>query len=321
MSASVDTRPELPALPLAAWQASKDTLHLWAQVLGKVRMTSTAPRNHWWHVPLYVDVRGLTTRRMHAPNGLTFQIDFDFVDHHLLVTTSPGAVESFALVDGLSVAAFDELLHATLRRLEIDVTISERPFGMPMTTPFPADAEHATYDRDAVTRFWRILDWTDSVFEEFAGWYCGKTSPVHLFWHSLDLAVTRFGARRAPARRMPIPSLKRRTRMRSSRSASGPATRTSPNPPITPIRPPTSRPARASALPRASALGSTVRRIARNAPVRSRTRRDRATSTLLAFLESAYEAGADLAGWDRRELASTWCPDPPHLEELLGRAG
>jgi hypothetical protein len=116
-------------------------------------MASTVPRNHWWHVALYVDVRGLTTRRMHASSGVAFQIDFDFVDHRLVVSTDRGAVESFALSDGLSVAAFDEKLHATLRELEVDVPIRETPFGVPTRTPFPEDMEHASYDRDAVERF------------------------------------------------------------------------------------------------------------------------------------------------------------------------
>src|SRR5438128_2182518 len=187
---------QLKPLPLEGWEATKDTLHLWVQIVGKVRMASVAPRNHWWHVPLYVDVRGLTTRRMHAPDGTTFQIDFDFVDHTLVVRTGQGAVESFALADGLSVAEFDEGLHATLRRQGIDVSIREQPYGVATTTPFREDRDHAAYDRDAVERFWRILDWTDGVLEEFAGWYCGKSSPVHLFWHSLDLALTRFGGGR-----------------------------------------------------------------------------------------------------------------------------
>src|SRR6266516_2159119 len=195
---SVSQHVELPELPLASWEATKKTLHLWVQIVGKIRMASTAPRNHWWHVPLYVDVRGLTTRRMHSKSGVSFEIDFDFIEHRLVVATSEGAVESFALVDGLSVAGFDEQLHAVLARLGIDVTIRETPLGVPMTTPFPADQEDAAYDRDAVERFWRILGWTDGIFEEFSGWYCGKTSPVHLFWHSLDLAVTRFGGKRAP---------------------------------------------------------------------------------------------------------------------------
>jgi hypothetical protein len=198
VSAMAET--QLPDLPLESWEATKDTLHLWSQIVGKVRMASTAPRNHWWHVALYVDVRGLTTRRLHAKNGVALEVDFDFVDHRLVVTTSRGEVDSFELVDGLSVAKFDEKLHATLARFGIDVAIRETPFRLPTTTAFPVDREHASYDRDAVERFWRILGWTDAIFEEFAGWYCGKTSPVHLFWHSLDLALTRFGGRRAPAR-------------------------------------------------------------------------------------------------------------------------
>src|SRR5437588_2859422 len=120
--------PSLPELPLERWERSKETLHVWTQIVGKVRMASTAPRNHWWHVPLYVDVRGLTTRRMHAPSGVVFQIDFDLVDHRLVVRTNLGAVDSFELVDGLSVAAFDEKLHSTLRRLDVDVAIRELPF-------------------------------------------------------------------------------------------------------------------------------------------------------------------------------------------------
>src|SRR5262249_32646459 len=106
--------------------------------------------------------------------------------------------------DGLSVAEFDAQLHAALRRLGVEVEIRESPYGVPMTTPFPDDREHAAYDPDAVTRFWRILDWSDSVLEEFAGWFCGKTSPVHLFWHSFDLAVTRFGKRVETASADPV---------------------------------------------------------------------------------------------------------------------
>ena len=199
MNPDVRLSSPLPPLPLEEWESTKQTLHLWAQIVGKIRMASTAPRNHWWHVPLYVDVRGLTTRRMHSAEGVSFQVDFDFIDHALVVKTSRGQSRSFPLVDGLSVADFDARLHAMLGELGVDARIAENPFGVPVTTPFPEDREHAAYDQDAVQRFWRILDWTDTVFEEFAGWFCGKTSPVHLFWHSFDLALTRFGATRAPA--------------------------------------------------------------------------------------------------------------------------
>src|SRR5256885_7462449 len=187
----------LPSLPLEEWEPAKQTLHLWAQIVGKIRMASSPPRNHWWHVALYVDIRGLTTRRLHSADGTPFKIRFDFVDHQLAVDTHE-KTDAFSLHEGLSVAEFDERLHGTLDGLDLDVKILESPFGVPMTTPFPDDREHASYDPDAVERYWRILDWSDHVFEEFSGWFCGKTSPVHLFWHSLDLAVTRFSGRSAP---------------------------------------------------------------------------------------------------------------------------
>ena len=142
-------------------------------------------------MPLYLDVHGLTTRLL--PPG--FEIRFDFVAHRLVVETAKDE-RAFDLVDGLTVAEFDRRLHEALG--ELDVAILEKPYGVPMTTPFPQDTEHATYDREAVERFWRALDWSADVLEEFAGWFAGKESPVHLFWHSFDLAVTRFSGRAAP---------------------------------------------------------------------------------------------------------------------------
>src|SRR5262245_19824782 len=184
----------LPELHLRDWRPTEETLHLYVQIVGKIRLATTPPRNHWWNVPLYVDTRGLTTRRLH-PRGTTFEIAFDFVDHALRISTADGRARSLELGSGLPVAEFDARLHALLAELGVDVEIKEQPFGVPMTTPFPEDLEHASWDRDAVERFARILDWSDSVFEEFSGWFNGKTSPVHLFWHGLDLAVTRFSGR------------------------------------------------------------------------------------------------------------------------------
>ena len=192
-------RPDLPELLLEAWEPTKTTLHLWAQIVGKVKLAATAPRNHWWNVPLYLDVRGLTTRRLHH-GQVSFQIDLDFIDHRLVARTNRGQQGSFPLHDGLSVASFDRQLHQLLDQLGVDVAIREDPYGVPMTTPFPADTEHAAYDLEYVGRFFKVLGWADTVLEEFSGWYCGKQSPVHLFWHGFDLAVTRFSGRRAPAR-------------------------------------------------------------------------------------------------------------------------
>src|SRR5947207_9336834 len=146
------TMAHLPPLPLAEWQPTKDTLHLWSQIVGKIRLATAAPRNHWWHVPLYLDVRGLTTRRIRAGEQTTFQIRFDFVDHRLVIETTTGAAAGFELVDGLSVAEFDQRIHLALSELGVDVAIRERPFGVASTTPFPEDREHASYDAKAVER-------------------------------------------------------------------------------------------------------------------------------------------------------------------------
>jgi hypothetical protein len=299
----------LDPLPLASWERTKDTLHLWAQIVGKIRLASTAPRNHWWHVALYAGVRGLTTRRMHSPLGVAFQIDFDFVDHRLEVSTSAGAVESFALADGLSVADFDRRLHATLRGLGIDVEIREDPFGVPMTTPFPEDDEHSSYDRDAVERFWRILDWSDTVFDEFAGWYCGKTSPVHFFWHSFDLALTRFNGRRAPE----LDGVDGVTREAYShevvsfgfwagdRNVGAPSYYSYAAPEPVDLRLQRLYPEQARWAEQTNGSLALL-------PYEAvRTAAD-PRATLLAFLESAYRAGADALGWNRDELASSWCP-------------
>ena len=147
--------------------------------------------------PLYVDTRGLTTRRLRSESG-DFDVSFDFVAHELVVRTSRGELNSFPLADGLSVAAFYESFVALLAGLGIAVEIKAEPYGVPVVTPFAEDSEHASYDREAVERFWRALRWIDWTLQEFAGWFCGKTSPVHLFWHGLDLAVTRFSGERAP---------------------------------------------------------------------------------------------------------------------------
>jgi Family of unknown function (DUF5996) len=303
------TTPMLPPLPLESWKATKDTLHLWAQIVGKVRMASSPPRNHWWHATLYVDVRGLTTRRMHSPDGMAFEIDFDFVDHRLVVKTA-GAIESFELHDGLSVAGFDEELHATLTRLGVDVVIRETPFGVPTTTPFPDDIEHTSYDRDAVERFWTILGWTDCVFEEFAGWYCGKTSPVHVFWHSFDLALARFGGGRAPVLQNADVVTQEAYSHEVIAFGFWAGDERVQAPTFYSYTAPEPAGLRSQALSPAEAhwteVGSGSLALVSYEDVRSAAD---PRGTLLDFLESAYRAGAGLAGWDIEELMSRWCPD------------
>jgi hypothetical protein len=307
----------LPELHLADWRPTKDTLHLYCQIVGKVRLATTPPRNHWWNAPLYVNVRGLTTRRLHH-DDTTFQIDFDFVDHALLVRTHDGRSRSFALADGVPVAAFDAQLHQALAELGVDVEINEHPFGLPMTTPFPQDREHASWDRDAIERYSRILDWSDSVFEEFSGWFSGKTSPVHLFWHSLDLAVTRFSGRPAP----PITADAVTEEAYSQEVISfgfwagddnipdaAYYSYTSPEPDGLRNQP----------LPAGDWIESGSGSLAILPYDAVRTSPD-PHGTLLAFLQAAYEAGARLAEWDTSNFESRWCPTPGQLQELQATA-
>jgi len=190
-----------PSLPLAEWRATKDTLHLWLQIVGKIRLTLQPRLNHWWHVPLYVSARGLTTRAIaYAEND--FDIEFDFVAHELVISESRGARRSFRLEDGLSVAAFYRNIFAILEELHVDCELRKPvPYEHPTSkVPLAEDEEHRSYDRDAVERYWRILTTIQRPFEEFHGRFTGKSSPVHLFWHSFDLALTRFSGRPAPIR-------------------------------------------------------------------------------------------------------------------------
>jgi hypothetical protein len=306
----------LPELHLADWRATKDTLHLYSQIVGKIRLATTPPRNHWWNVPLYVDVRGLTTRRLHHRHT-TFEIMIDFVDHAVVVQTADGRTRSFALGSGLSVADFDARLHQALAELGVDVDIKEEPFGVPMTTPFAQDVTHASWDREAIERFALILDWSDSVFEEFSGWFNGKTSPVHLFWHSFDLAVTRFSGRPAvPTQADPVTREAYTHEVISFGFWPGDDTLgdaayysyTAPEP--AGLR---DQPLSAGGWTESGSGSLAI------LPYEAVRAAPDPRTTLLAFFQSAYEAGARLAGWDTAGFTSTWCPTPDQLQQL--RAG
>src|SRR5436305_14368372 len=187
-----------PSLPLDEWKDTYATLHMWAQIVGKVRLTLSPPANHWWHVPLYVTSRGLTTSPIPYRTRF-FEIDFDFVDHNLLINTSDGERRISKLAPR-SVADFYQELMATLRSTGIEVEIHARPDEVQNPIPFAEDYEHASYDAAYANRFWRILVQVKRVFEEFRARFIGKCSPVHFFWGSFDLAVTRFSGRPAPER-------------------------------------------------------------------------------------------------------------------------
>jgi hypothetical protein len=293
-----------PDLPTAAWRESYATLHLWTQIIGKIRLARTPWLNHSWHIALYVSARGLTTSPI--PNGAgTFQIDLDFIDHALRISTSDGATREFALA-GHSVASFYAAVMAALAELGIHVAIDEMPNELPEPIRFSQDTQHASYDPDAVRRFFQILANVDRVFKQFRTGFLGKASPVHFFWGSFDLAVTRFSGRRAPRHPGGVPHLSDEVACEAYShevSSAGfwpgggaidyPAfySYAYPEPPgfrTTAVRP--------DAAFFSEALGEFI--LPYDA-VRNAAQPDQA---LLDFLQSTYEAAADAAKWDRDAL-------------------
>jgi hypothetical protein len=197
-SNEIDRAKCWPALPLASWQDTCETLHMWTQIVGKVRLALTPPVNHWWHVPLYVNSRGLTTSAI-PYRGSAFELEFDFVHHELVLRIAEGGERSLSLFPK-SVAVFYREFLTMLRAAEIHVRIWRMPVEVPNPIPFDEDHTHAAYDRDAVQRFWQILLSVQTVFQQFRTGFVGKSSPIHFFWGSFDLALTRFSGRRAPER-------------------------------------------------------------------------------------------------------------------------
>ncbi|HZZ33078.1 MAG TPA: DUF5996 family protein [Phenylobacterium sp.] len=186
-----------PALAYDDWADTAATLHMWTQIVGKVRMVMTPPVNHWWHVPLYVSARGLTTSPIPL-GGRTIEIAFDFVEHRLRLTCSDGQEEAFAL-EPMTVAAFYRRTMTALDRIGAHPRIWTTPCEVEAPIPFEADETHRSYDAAAVQRFWQVLVQADRAMKAFRARFLGKASPVHFFWGSFDLAETRFSGRRAPA--------------------------------------------------------------------------------------------------------------------------
>lgn len=288
-----------PALPLDEWRDTYATLHMWTQIVGKVRMALSPPVNHWWHVTLYVTARGLTTSPI--PYGSrTFEVTFDFIDHNLLIQTGEGASKALGLFPR-SVAEFYHELMGALRALGIDVRINPLPQEVPDPIRCDEDTLHCSYDAAYAQRFWRILVQADRVFKQFRAGFIGKCSPVHFFWGSFDLALTRFSGRRAPER----PGADRVTREAYSHEViscgfwpgSGPVQEAAFYAYAAPVPDGLDRavirPAPAHYRPD---LGEFLLRYE---DVRSAPDPD---GMLLAFLQSTYGAAADLAGWERTAL-------------------
>jgi hypothetical protein len=190
---------EWPPLPFAEWSDTRETLHRWMQIAGKIRLALTPVINHWWNVPLYVTARGLTTSEI-AYGARSFDMEFDFIAHVLRIRTSDGEVREIKL-EPKSVAAMYGEIFRDLQSLGIESTIWPMPVEIPgESTPLDRDQVHRHYDRASVERFWRILALTEAVFTKFRARFIGKCSPVHFFWGSFDLTVTRFSGRPAPPR-------------------------------------------------------------------------------------------------------------------------
>src|ERR1700686_3402272 len=196
---AASTNSAWPALPLGEWSDTYGTLHMWLQIVGKTRLALAPMQNHWWQVPLYVTPRGLTTSAIPYGNR-TFAVDVDFIDHALSIRASDGATRGFPLVPR-AVADFYAAYLAALRSLGIEVAMRRRaPVEVEIAIPFAEDRTHTSYDADAAHRCWQVLVQTDRVLKRFRGRFLGKASPVHFFWGSFDLAATRFSGRRAPER-------------------------------------------------------------------------------------------------------------------------
>jgi uncharacterized protein DUF5996 len=293
-----------PSLPLEAWSDTCATLHLWLQIVGKIRLVQTPWTNHSWHVTLYVTPRGLATSPI-PYDDRTFEIAFDFVDHRLTVACSDGASGGFPL-EPRSVAAFYRRLMGEMDKLGVHVSIKKKPNEVPDPVPFDRDEIHKAYDPEYANRFWRVLVQSDRIFKRFRARFIGKCSPVHFFWGAPDLAVTRFSGRRAPEHPGGVPNLPDPvTREAYSHEVSsagfwpggGPVPYPSfysyayPEPPGF---------AKAAVAPAGAFYSQDLREFI--LPYDVVRQAASPVDALLAFLQSTYEAAASLAGWERSAL-------------------
>ncbi len=295
------TQDSLPPFPLTEWEDTKNTLHLFVQIIGKIRLALVPRINHWWHVPLYISARGLSTGPMPYENR-TIDIEFDFIDHQLIIRSSEGIVRSLPLTSR-SVAEFYHEIRSMLGSLDVHISMIAKPYGIPITEPFASDSTHASYDPIHVHRFWNILQQVEAVLQEYRGEFIGKCSPVHFFWHSFDLAVTRFSGRPAPAN----DAADKVTREAYSHEVIScgfwvgdaiipePAFYLYAHPEPAGLA---DEPLYPAAAFWSKAYGGSMALLLYKDLRNSESPRE----TLLKFLESGYQAGARLAGWEREAL-------------------
>ncbi len=293
-----------PSLPLNDWKDTCTTLHMLTQIVGKIRLMLSPHINHWWQVTLYVTARGLTTSAIPYQQR-TFEIDFDFIDHQLVVQTSDGAVRTLPL-GGRSVADFYRELMAVLHSLDIDVNIWTTPVEVPERIPFEEDDQHASYDAEYAARCWRIMAQTDRILKHFRSGFVGKCSPVHFFWGAFDMAVTRFSGRRAPEHPGGVPAIADfvvREAYSHEVSSCGfwPGGGAIPEPAFYAYAYPEPMGFKEAPIRTKEAYYSTEMSefILPYEVVRGSEQPD---EMLLAFLQSTYEAAANLGKWDRASL-------------------
>ena len=298
------THPAWPALPYEAWKETYQTLHMWTQIVGKVRLMQMPWLNHCWQVTLYPTVSGLTTARMpYGDEG--FEIDFDFVAHELVVRTSRGERRSIALVP-MSVADFYGAVMKALEAVGMPVSIYRRPSEVDPAVPFDVDTGHRAYDAEYAHRCWQILCSVAEVFRRFRSRFYGKASPVHFFWGAFDLAVTRFSGRVAPPHPGGVPNLPDRvTRDAYSHEVSScgfwPGGAPAPYPLFYSYAYPEPEGfAGAPVQPSEARYDPTLREFI--LPYDAVREADEPDEKLLSFLQASYEAAADLGNWDRKSL-------------------
>jgi hypothetical protein len=305
------THPAWPALPYEAWKETYQTLHMWTQIVGKVRLMQMPWLNHCWQVTLYPTVSGLTTARMpYGDEG--FEIDFDFVAHELVVRTSRGERRSIALVP-MSVADFYRAVMKALEAVGMPVSIYPRPSEVDPAVPFDVDTGHRAYDAEYAHRCWQILCSVAEVFRRFRSRFYGKASPVHFFWGAFDLAVTRFSGRVAPPHPGGVPNLPDRvTRDAYSHEVSScgfwPGGAPAPYPLFYSYAYPEPEGfAGAPVQPSEARYDPTLREFI--LPYDAVREADEPDEKLLSFLQASYEAAADLGHWDRKSLDVTSSPE------------
>jgi hypothetical protein len=300
-----------PSLPFAEWKDTAKTLHMWTQVVGKIRLALTPWMNHSWHVTLYLTSRGLTTSPIPHPSGI-FEIYFDFIDHTLRILNSGGEYRPVELKPR-SVADFYKAVMTALDELKMPVEINLLPNEIADPVPFDKDEEHRAYDPEYANRFWRVLLQSDRVFKDFRSDFCGKCSPVHFFWGSFDLAVTRFSGRRAPEHPGGVPHLPDAvTREAYSHEVSSlgfwPGNEMMPDPIFYSYAYPAPDGfSEAKVRPALASYNAQLKEFV--LPYEQMRQSESPDATLLEFARSTYDAASTLGNWDRAALSEV----KPHL--------